>query len=659
VLQFSIGVSALQAAQQGLAIAGNNLANASTPGYHRQVPQVTSQDPMTLGGLSFGRGIAITDIHRAVDQQLDASLTQQLTQNGMVDARLTASTQLEQTLSTGAGTPQGQLESLLNNLQQLSANPTDSAARQVAVSSASSVATAFNSVADSLTQMQLGLDQSIRGVISQINPLTSQIAALNGKISQLTSQGVSPNDLLDQRGQLVDNLAQKIGLQVQNGNNGQITLLVAGLPLVIGDQAQTLEPRTNKAGEVTLGISGSDPSVSLTSGQLGGLLTQRNTQLADYRNRINTLARQVMSSFDAVQSTGLGGSGGFTQLTGQRGVSSVSANLNAAGLAFPPGAGSLYIGVTNTATGERTMTEVKIDPKSQSIQDVSNSLASSVPHVQSFVNTQTGTLSVIAASGYTFDFTGGIDSAPTTSSLAGTTSTPTLGGKYTGPANDSYTFKFNSSGTIGVTPDLQADVTDQTGAVIGKINVGLGYQTGQPITLANGVTLKLSSGGVTSGDSFTSRVVSTPDTGGLLTSLGMNTLFSGNDASSMKVNSDVLADPGRLATSQSGQAGDATNLQRFVALGSTAVLSGGKQTFAQYSNQMVSDIGADVQSLTGQQSTNQLLTSRIQAQQQSVSGVDTNEELADVLKYQQMFQLAGKYISAVNDALQQLVQITM
>ena len=275
------------------------------------------------------------------------------------------------------------------------------------------------------------------------------------------------------------------------------------------------------------------------------------------------------------------------------------------------------------------------------------------------MNTQTGTLTVAANTGYTFDFTGGYQASPTTNFAGGTTATPTIGGTVSNNTSDNFTFTFTSSGTVGVTPGLQAQVTDQTGAVVATVNVGQGYQAGQPISVANGVTMSLGAGTATAGDSFSTPVVGNPDSAGILNSLGINTLFTGSTAATLAVNPNILANPSQFATSTTGQPGDTSNLQRFVALGQSAVLGNGTQTFSQYANQMDSDIGTGVQSLTAQQSTNQTLTTAISAQQQSVSGVDTNEELASVMQYQQMFEIAGKYISAVNDAIQQLLQVVV
>ena len=345
----------------------------------------------------------------------------------------------------------------------------------------------------------------------------------------------------------------------------------------------------------------------------------------------------------------------MTSVVGKNSATDATAPLASAGLSFPVTNGSLYIGVTDTATGKRTVTEVPIDPQSQSLQDVATSISGSVPNINAFVNSQTKTLSIMSAPGYTFDFTGGYNVNPTTNFTAGTTTTPKFGGTITNGLNDNYTVTFSSDGTVGVTAGLKADVTDSSGKLVGKIDIGSNYKAGDPIVLGNGMQISLSPGDVTSGDSFSTPVAGTADSAGLLNALGLNTLFTGNNASSLQLNSDIANNPSLLSTSQTGKPSDISNLQRFAALGDSPVLGNGTQSFSQYANQMVTDIGTRVQSLTTQQSTNQTLTSSLTAQQQSVSGVDTNEELTKILQYQQMFSFAGKYISTVNDTMQSLI----
>jgi len=656
VIQFSIAVSALQTAEQGLAIAGNNIANASTPGYHVESAVIGSLGTTQLGNLAVGMGSGITTVNRAVSSQLDAALTQQTIQNGYTDASLTASTQIENVLSTGTTSPATQLESLLNSLQSLSSSPTNGASLNAAVNSASTVATAFNNAANDLSQIQQGLDTSVNSDVSQINSLTSQLAKLNDQISSLpNTQNGSVNSLLDQQSALVSQLSGLVNIQVQNGNNNQVSIVLGNTALVAGTESQPLNVGSDSSGNLTITAAGSTSTLPVTGGDLGGLLSQRNQTLSDYQNRLDTLAKQVATSFNAVQSTGLGSAGGFSQITGQNGVTNTTANLNAAGLASAPTSGTLYVGVTNTATGQRTITAVPITPQTQSLQDAASAISSDVPNLQSYVNNQTGTLSIIASPGYTFDFTGGYESSPTTNFSSGSTTTPTVSGTYTGTKNDNYTVTFLSSGTIGVTPNLQAQVTDSSGNVLTTLNVGQGYQAGQSISVANGITLSLNSGTAAAGDSFSTPVVASADSGGILNSLGINTLFTGNSAATLSVSSSILNNPSLLATSTTGQAGDTSNLQRFAALGTATVLNNSSQTFSQYANQMVSDIGTEVQTLTAQQSTNQTLTTSITNQQQSVEGVDTNQELSNVMQYQQMFEVAGKYMSAINDAVQSLI----
>jgi len=653
----SVGVSALQAAQRALEVTGHNIANANTPGYHRQIPKLASRSAMQLDGQAMGRGVELVDIQRAVNQQLESSLTQQITENGATDVRLTTMTRLESRWSTEEASPAGRLEVLFNDLEQLSTRLNDGAARKVVLSTAASTAREFNSLASDMYQMREDLDRSLADSVNEINPLLRQIASLNVEIGRLNGQGISPNDLLDKRGQLVNELAEKLPIEIQNGTQGQLTILSSGTPLVIAENPQDIVMGADDSGATELLVASTGTPLLITGGRLGGLLDLRNTQLGAYHDRLDELAREMSRAFDSIQSTGVGVDGGFGQLNGQRGVKDTTAKLNAAGLGFPPQAGSLFVTMTNTATGAKTMTEVAINPATQSLQDVATALSSTVPHLSAFVNSQVGTLSLNAAPGYKFDFTGGVDPNSTTTFTIGTTTTATAGGVYAGTANDVYNVSFLSSGTVGVTPGLQARVTNQAGEIITTLNIGQGYEAGQPLQIANGVTVSLATGAVASGDSFATKVVGQPDSAGLLTALGLNTFFSGNDAATLKLNADLVGNPNRLATSRTGQPGDASNLQRLIALRDSPILNGGQLTFSKAYNLTVADIGTEVRSLNQIHETNQLLTDRVQSEIQSESGVDPNEEMVEVLKYQRMFQMAAKYINTVNDTFEELLRL--
>src|SRR5205807_249726 len=125
-------------------------------------------------------------------------------------------------------------------------------------------------------------------------------------------------------------------------------------------------------------------------------------------------------------------------LGGERGADDATVPLSQAGLSFPPQAGVLSVSVTNLATGERKLTQINIDPATQSLQGLATALGG-VANLQAVVDTQTNTLKLLAAPGYAFDFAGRLPTAPGTVAITGTT-TPSLQGTYTGAKNDDYTF---------------------------------------------------------------------------------------------------------------------------------------------------------------------------------------------------------------------------
>lgn len=557
MLQFSIGVSALQASQRALDVAGNNIANANTPGYHRQVLQLSSALPLRQGKLSIGRGVEVTGIQRIVNDNIELSQVRQSAATGASESQLTVATQLESRLANEKASAGARLETLFNRLEQLSSQLNSSSSRKLVVASADQLAREFNSVATDLLRQRDDIDRSINAVVAEINPLTKAIAQLNTEIARQSTAGSPPNDLLDQRSQAIQQLSQRIGVEVLEGNQGQVSVLSSGVPLVISGRALSLEVVRDESDHVLIQPQESDAALSITGGQLGGYLTARSETVPRYLSRLDNLARAVARAFNSVQTTGVGVAGAFTSLTSQQAVRDVNQKLNAAGLPSPPIAGSVTVAVTDTATGQRTLNTININPAQQSLSDVANELGA-IPNLQVFVNSQRGTLSVMSAPGFTFDFRGD-----------------------------------------GESPS---------------------------------------------------------DTSGVLSALGLNAFFTGGDAATLKVSDDLLGNADRLATSRSGQPGDSSNLQRLVAL-RDAPLMPNQSTMSNDFIQTVADIGSDVQGLTEQQETNQLLFDRLEQQRQSLSGVDPNEEMVNLLKYQRMFQIASKYINVLNDAYGELLEI--
>ncbi len=556
-MQFGIGVSALTTSQRAMDVIGNNIANANTPGYHRQVVQLSSVAPQRLDNLSIGRGVEVAGIQRLINEHIEETQIRQTAATGTSESQLSVATQLESRLSNEKASPGARLETLFNRLEGLSSQLNSSAERKLTVASADQVAREFNSSATDLLHLRDDLDQSIGALVTEINPLTRQIAQLNAEIARQSTLGSAPNDLMDQRSQAVQQLSQKIGVEVLSGNQGQLTLMSGGAALVVGGRALSLEVARNADGEVGIRAAGTSTDLPVAGGQLGGYLIARSETMPRYIARIDDLARAVAKAFNSVQTTGVGVAGAFTTLTSQQAVRDVTQTLTSAGLPSPPTAGTVIVAVTNTATGERTLTTINVDPTQQSLNDIGNAFGT-IPNLTAFVNSQSGTLSLMSAPGFKFDFRGD-----------GTTSS---------------------------------------------------------------------------------------DSAGLLGALGLNSFFTGGDAATLKVSSDLLSNADRLATSSSGQPGDSGNLQRLVALRDAPLMPNGTTLSGDFL-QTIADVGADVQGLTEQFDTNQLLLDRLEQQRQSLSGVDTNEEMVNLLKFQRMFQIASRYINVLNTTYDDLLSI--
>jgi flagellar hook-associated protein 1 len=649
----SIGLSGLTVSQQLLNLTGQNITNANTPGYHLQVAQLSA----STDGSAVGTGVDLTGINRIIDSVLEQALNANSSGSQNVSTQLNAMQQVQTMLSPGSGSLNDLLQSFFNQAEQLSSNPSDPTQREAFLSAATSLANGLNGLAGGLSSLQSGLIQQAQQTIASANGILPQIAQLNGEIQSATLAGNQPNDLMDQRDQLIANLASIVNVQTVDEGSGMTGVVAGGIPVVLGTQSFQLS-MTNNAAQNSAKVMSSSSSTPLTvtNGQLAGFLDAANQSIPSYGQQLNALAQQLIVGVNEIQATSLSLNGPSTLVQGQNSVNNATVPLAQAGLALPLQAGTLYVSVTNNATGARTLTPVTINPATQSLQDVAAAL-SAVPNLNAVVNTQTNTLTVLANAGYSFDFAGRLPTSPQTSTITGT-AVPQISGTYTGSTNDDYTFTVDGSGTVGVTPNLSLQETNASGAVLGTFNIGSGYAPGSQLQTANGVNVQLSAGTLNNGDSFSTATVANPDSGGLLAALGLNTFFQGSDAGSIGVNPDLVNNPDDLAVSKTGAPADGSALQQYAAFQNAPVLVNGTQSLEQFAGTIVGNIGSQVQNLTQQQTAQQAVATQLQNQQQSVSGVDTNAELVNLMQYQQSYQMAAHYLSVVDQAFTALIQIT-
>lgn len=648
---FDIGTSMISVGQRVLDVIGQNIANANTPGYHRQDASLVSRvnDPV------FGSGVSVANVRRFTADATRAAIRQSTTESSRLDVRLSTQSQVENILRAGTDGIDGKIEALFNQITNLTTRPDDAAQRRVLLTGATGLAQEIRNATSALETVKSEQRGQLDQVAREINDLAPRIAKLNQNINLAAVSGKQPNDLRDQRDQLLDQLAQKIDIRLSPEVNGVINVLAGGVPLVTGDLVSSFNVALTPTGNLSLVDSTSGKTVNALGGKAAGILEAVNTDLPAMRDRLDVLARSLITQFGAVQATGLSSSGPVTAYAGTVGVADANATLASQNLPLAPRAGAVAISVTDLATGQRTLTNIPIDPDTQSLQQIADSFtALTGGQVTGSIDAATGTLQLQAAGGFAFDFAGRIPTTPTGST--GGASIPQVTGTFKGTANDVLSFDVIGNGTVGTTPGLQLQYRNSAGTVLGTFNIGDGYVPGNPIDLGNGVTVRLGAGDANSG-TFSVPVTANPDTANLLPALGVNGFFSGSNAEDIRVRSDLLADPTRLSISRSGVSGDGSNLLRFLAVREAQTLSNGSLTVGGYAADIANAVGSEVNSLQDEVELQQNLQTNMQADEQAVVGVDINSEMLNLLRFERMVDAGSRYLSVVNRALDSVLSI--
>ncbi len=234
-----------------------------------------------------------------------------------------------------------------------------------------------------------------------------------------------------------------------------------------------------------------------------------------------------------------------------------------------------------------------------------------------------------------------------------------VGGAYIGSADDVFTFRPNMDGTIGTTDGLTVDVFDSSGQLITTLDVGDGYQPGTELTIAEGVTIELGLGelSATHNDQFTLEVVADSDTSDFLVAAGINSLFVGSSASDIALRSDIEEDPGRIASSMTASAGDNTLLLQMLDVEESNVAGLGNSSLGQFYGNIVGSLGFQVATTQSALEANDGLIRSLELRRDQISGVNVDEELVDLMQYEQAFAAAAQYITVVNQLGDELLNL--
>lgn len=641
----NIASRALTTNLAALQVIGHNIANVNTAGYSRQSIQLTQTAGQFLGNGYFGKGVEIAGVSRAYD----AYLTREAQTAGAVAAsdeiRYKRLQQLEALFPLGEQSLGVSLNNALNAWSAIASSPTDTTARTVAIGQAEALATRLRDTSANLDELRQSGTLQVSQTVSSINTLAQQIADLNRTIIELQGSNRVPNDLLDQRDQLVTQLNQYVQTSTVENTNGGLTVFVGGSqPLVLGSKAASLQvdkdaldPLRLKVSIVQAGSTAFELNTDfLAGGELKGLLTYVNKDLPDAVNALGRLTMAMAMQVNAQHRLGL-------DLNGNAGADFYSLS------AIPAAVGVQADGVTPATV---TVQAQVVDPTQFQASDYELRF------------TATGVDVVRRSDGVTQSFA----SLPATVdglefyAPGFPTPTPAVGDRYLiRPFADaarnidvaiSKPDSLAAASPILLTPDLQSGsgltvesvyLTDGNPTLLPTFAIEFNSTTGafDVTNLPPGVTVATAPGAYSPGQPMTFTL----DLG------GGNTVSYSMTLRGTPVNGDSYTLEQGTGTEMNQNFG---NAQAMLALRDKDTFGG--VSLADGYVSVFSGIANNVQSAKFAAEFSATTASNADAARAAVSGVNLDEEAARLLQFQQAYQASAKYLQVAQGIFDTLIQ---
>ena len=309
----SIGKSAMFANYAALQTTGNNIANANTPGYSRQNVQLADTAGQFTGSGFFGKGVSVVTVQRAYDQLLTMQAGAASSTAAADSARFDKLSQLETVFPIGSSGIGAAAGNLLNAFVDVSNNPSDASARQVALGSAQELASRFRHAGEQLAELQGGVMFDMRSAVSAVNALAQQVGRLNQQIGALKGTGQPPNQLLDERDRIISDIGKLINVNTLPAEDGSLGVFIGGgQNLVLGSVVNTLKVVADtydpSKAQIALRAGSSDrliPQAAFSGGSIAGLLKFQNDDLSEATRLLGQMASAISGAVNWQQSLGL------------------------------------------------------------------------------------------------------------------------------------------------------------------------------------------------------------------------------------------------------------------------------------------------------------------------------------------------------------------
>lgn len=663
---FGIGVSGIKAAQLGLLATEHNIVNADTPGYSRQATVQATNISVNTGDGAIGQGVRVLTIKRMYDDFLTGSLNTAQSSYSHLEALHTQLAQIDNMLADPEAGLSPALQDFFTGVQQVAADPSSMPARQSMVSSAETLSARFEMIDTRLSELSDQVDNRITNAVTLINSYAEEIGSLNEKIVLAQgAYGQPPNDLMDQRDQLVNELNKLIKVNTTvNGDGSYNVFIGSGQQLVVGSramqltaQASTADPTRVAVGLATAGGSQELPESLIVGGELGGLLEFRRDSLDQVRTELGTIATSIALTFNAQHALG-------QDLLGNIAADGGSLESDFFTVADP------VVQENSRNTGSGVVTAGFLAPEAPVAPDYEGGFSTSF---------NPSNYQVVFSAGGNYSITRTSDNqVVATGSGTGTVNLPDDGLSIdisaVGADGDRFLIKPFSEGvdSLAVNERIVSDprlvaaaapvrVTEAQSnsgnMLVAQGVVGAGYSAASlPQTLtASATTLD---GASTSWTATYADGTNVSGSGSIPLSNGGQNLanieFSGM---SFAVSGQPSSGDTFTFERNTGGVQDGRNALLFADLQTQKTMAGGTASYQSTYSQIVADNGIRTREAKVRMDAQASVLDQAQSARDSLSAVNLDEEAANLIKYQQAYQAAAKVLATGNTLFETLLSL--
>ena len=625
----STGLSALFTSQRALATTGHNIANVNTTGYSRQRVDMHTVIPQYDSGGYIGRGVTVSTVERIYDEFLTSQVHQHSSSAKQAETQNRLLSQLNRLLATDDAGLMPAVQSFFAAVQDVADTPSSIPARQALISQGESLATRFQNLDEQFSDMRETVNTGVRDIVGEINQLAESIAQTNIDIVVARkSESAQPNDLLDHRDNLLNELSELIDLQTVSLDDGSMNVFIGkGQSLVLSSAAHSLEavPASANPQDVAVHFTnqngGTDISKHLSGGQLGGYLAFRDQALEKTHNQLGLLAVGIAETFNTQHRQGM-------DLNNQLGTDFFQAG--------PP---KVLNNSHNSGTAELSATLIDVNQQQGSDYDVYyDGSQYTVLRLSDNTVVASAASGPLNADGLSIQITSG---------------TPASGDRFliqpTREAAQTMSVSLSNPALIAAAAPIrtQADNSNQSDAIISPGQVSDINDAG----LRNTVTLQFTS--ATTFDVIDNTAGTTLATGQTYTESnaisfnGWELSISGTPAS---------GDTFQVLDNSNGS-GDNRNALGLAALQSTRNLLNSTSTYEASYGRLVADVGTQGARAANAESAQNGLFRLAREARDSLSAVNLDEEAANLMRFQQSYEAATQVIQTANTMFQTVLDV--